>query len=362
MPVQISVDRGSFRLSAVTQRDRTSARRFLLGVVALACLAAPAVAGAHLRSGTVAVDYSATVHRPETSAYSAQILQSDHAISLRLKRGHAVVLLGYLGEPVFRLDAAGLWLNAASPTAAGDHLLTARDRVFASAPRWRLRAGRHSLVWHDARAQGLPAGVSTGAWSVPLIVDGRNARLTGELQRYAAPLLWPWLALLAALLAAAALLLRAGREEPVHRATIGLAVASATASVVLALAFAFDSYASPGTWIESVDGIVFIAVGLGVFLGGPRQWHVVAAIGLGLLGIGIGLSKGALFLHPIALAILPATIMRWAAVAAIGSGCCAVGFGCRIYARTPGRLADDLAATAALRVLRESQTVDASSG
>ena len=58
------------------------------------------------------------------------------------------------------------------------------------------------MIWPDARSQGLPSGVSLGLWSVPLIVDGRPARLEGELRRFPAPSLWLWLGILAFILAA----------------------------------------------------------------------------------------------------------------------------------------------------------------
>ena len=47
-------------------------------------------------------------------------------------------------------------------------------------------------------------------WSVPLIVDGRRTLLEGELRRFPPPSLWPWLGMLCCFLAAAAapLLLR----------------------------------------------------------------------------------------------------------------------------------------------------------
>src|SRR5947209_1004679 len=132
--------------------------------VALACLVSAGAASAHLRSGTVAVDYRATVFRPLTPAYTAQIYQSDHGLSLTLRPGHVVVMLGYLGEPVFRLDAAGLWVNAASPTAAALHLLSRRPAVAAHSPPWRLQRNRRAAVWHDTRVQGLPRGVDRGTW------------------------------------------------------------------------------------------------------------------------------------------------------------------------------------------------------
>jgi hypothetical protein len=242
-----------------------------------------------------------------------------------------VIALGYLGEPMFRLDAAGLWVNVASPTAVVGGLVTKAERVNSATPRWRLQRGRHAVIWHDARTQRLPPGVDQGVWSVPLIVDGRRARLTGELRRFPAPPLWPWLGTLVCLLGVGASPLVLRRHTLVRAGAIGCAAAAATASVVIALAFALDSYASPGTWIEGLDEIAFLAVGLGVLRWGPRNLHVGAAIGSGLVGVAVGLSKGAVFLHPIVLAILPGTVIRVLVVAALGAGLTAAILGCAFY-------------------------------
>jgi hypothetical protein len=150
----------AFRLLACASGGFLAYRGLLGGVVALACLAAPVTAGAHLRSGTVVVDYKASVRHPDTPAYTAQIFQSDRALGLTVKAGHTVVLLGYLGEPVFRIDNAGLWLNLNSPTAAADRLPPKTKTATAPGLRWRLRRGHHSLVWQDARVQGLPTGMT----------------------------------------------------------------------------------------------------------------------------------------------------------------------------------------------------------
>jgi hypothetical protein len=179
-----------------------------------------------------------------------------------------LVLLGYLGEPVFRLDRAGLWVNAASPTAVVVGVLSKAQRLVAPTPRWRLQRGRSSVAWHDARAQGLPPGVDHGAWSVPLIVDGGRSRLEGELQRFPDPSLPAWFAICACLLAAGASPLLLRHRDLVRSAAIGFAVAAAAASVVFA--FAFDSYASPGTWIEALDEIAFLAVGSAFYSEDPR--------------------------------------------------------------------------------------------
>ena len=126
---------GSFRKSPerVAARARSglvcgSRVGVLTAGVIVVFLGAAAPASAHLRSGTVAVDYRASVLRPRTAAYSAQIFQSDRALSLTVSPGHTVVLLGYLGEPVFRLDAGGLWVNATSPTAAALRLVKRQSR------------------------------------------------------------------------------------------------------------------------------------------------------------------------------------------------------------------------------------------
>lgn len=300
--------------------------------VAIAFLTVAPAAGAHLRSGTVAVDYRASVLTPDTRAYVAGIYQSDRGLNLTLKRGHAVVMRGYLGEPVFRLDDRGLWVNAASPTAVVAGLLTKAQRIDASTPRWRLQRGRDSAVWHDARVQGLPSGVDHGAWSVPLVVDGRLTRLRGYLSRFPSPSLWPWLGLLVGLLGASVSPLWLRRRDLMRTGAIGCALVAIAASVVIALAFALDTYASAGTWIEGLDEIAFLAVGLWALLRGPENFELGGAIGSGLLAMAVGLSKGAVFLHPIVLAIVPGTVTRLLIVAAVGAGLTAAMLGCLFYA------------------------------
>ncbi len=313
---------------------RSAIKVGLLGLIALTVLARAPPAGAHLRSGTVAVDYRASVFGSRTTAYSAQIFQSDRALGLSVRPGHVVVLVGYLGEPVFRLDGAGLWVNRSSATAVVLKLIKTSDHVLASTPRWQLHRGRRSVIWQDARAQGLPPGMSKGTWSVPLIVDGRAARLTGELQRFPAPVLWPWVAMLACLLAIGALppVLR-GRELAAS-AAIGFGAVAALAATVILVAFALDAYASPGTWIVAVDAIVFLGIGAWTLLRGPERWRVAGAIGLGLVALAVGLLEGAIFLHPIVLAVLPGDAMRFFDIVVIGAGLAAAGLGAVFYLET----------------------------
>lgn len=301
-------------------------------LAALGLLAVPASAQAHLRSGTVAVDYRATVSAPRTAAYTVRIYQSDHGLNLTIRPGHVAAMSGYLGEPVFRLDRSGLWVNAASPTALVVGLVKRDQRVAAAGTHWRLQRGRTSVAWHDSRVQRLPAGVDRGAWQIPLTVDGRPARLTGELVRFARPSLVLWLGLVVCFAALAALPRLLHRRDLVPRAAAGLAVAAAAASIVVELALAFDAYASPGTWIEGVDSIVFLVVGLGILFRGPENLRVGGAVGVGLVSLAVGLLNGAVLLHPIVLAVLPGTIVRLGVVVAVGAGLGAGVLGCVHYA------------------------------
>ena len=69
-----------------------------------------------------------------------------------------------------------------------------------------------------------------------------------------------------------------------------------------------------------VDVIIFLAVGVEVMRRGPRHLHVAAAIWVGLVSVALGLLDGAVFLHPIVLAILPGTVIRLLVVTAVGAG------------------------------------------
>jgi hypothetical protein len=313
-------------------RNGPRARRGVLGVgVAVACLMGAGPASAHLRSGAVAVDYRATVASASTPAYTAQIYQSDHGLSLTVRPGHAVVLLGYLGEPVVRLDGAGEWINAASPTAATMRLIARREGVYTTTARWRLRRSRHTIMWHDARVRGLPAGVDRGAWTVPLVVDGRREALRGDLRRYPDPSPWPWLAVLAAWLGLGLTPLLWGGRDRIRAAAMRLGLIAAGASALTVAALAFDAYASPGTWIEALDLIAFLVVGLAVMWRGPPGLHVAAAIWVGLVSVAVGLLDGAVFFHPVVLAVLPGMVMRLLVTTALGAGLSAAVLGSTMF-------------------------------
>src|SRR5438034_7958241 len=163
-----------------SSRPAASLRKTLLVLAALAALASPSPAYAHVRTGAVAVDYRVRVF-PTRLPLSARVYLGDRALRLTVRPGHTVTVLGYGGESFLRIDDAGVTVLK-SPTAAALRLTLRRS------------SGR-SYLWHDARVRGLPPGIDRGQWTIPLVVDGRRTRLSGEIRRVEAPSAWPWLAL-----------------------------------------------------------------------------------------------------------------------------------------------------------------------
>jgi hypothetical protein len=300
----------------------------------LVMLVVPSTAAAHLRTGTVAVDYGASISSPRRSpqaVLSAGIYQSDLALHVSVRRGHKVMVLGYLGEPFLRIDAAGVAVNAASPTAAASGLLHAGERTTGRAD-W-LRRGRNSVTWHDARVRQLPPGARQAEWSVPILVDGRRESISGEVWRVPPPALWRWLLIVVALTALAVVLALHATPVQLQTLCVAFGLCSAASAIVAAAGFALGTYASPGTWIAGIDELLFALAGAGVLAWGPRAARAATGAGLGLLGLAVGLSRGAIFLHGSVLSALPGTVSRVAVSLAVATGAAAAVAGGLHYAR-----------------------------
>ena len=297
-----------------------------VGICALLALALPATAQAHLRTGTVAVGYAATVSSPpaRSGPFAVGIYASDLAVHLAVRPGHTVVVLGYLGEPFLRIGPAGVAVNAGSPTAAAVGLLA---KAPGTGTGWRFEVGRSSAVWHDARVSRLRPGETSGAWRIPIRVDGRAAAIAGHTRKLPAPGLAPWAAVVAAFALLAAAL--APVRTPARLATgcTALAALGGVAAVATAAGFALDSYASPGTWILSVDGTVFAVAAAAALVRGAGRWRIAGGAMLGLLALGGGLSKGPVFMRADVLSAIPGDWTRALVAVSIGAGGAAAALG-----------------------------------
>ena len=299
-------------------------RRALLAAVA-AALVAPGTAAAHLKTGRVAVDYRADVmalQPPLFGAVKARVYRSDLALGLRALDGHSVIVLGYFGEPFLRLGPAGVFVNDASLTAAGTGLAVARARS-GKTPRWRLRSRKPSVIWHDARLRGLPQGERVGAWTVPLLVDGRPTRIGGEIHRVSAPSAWPWIAVGAMFAVVTGVVLARRSAGRLRGACVVLGWIAGLATILAAVGFATASTASEGMVVQSVSEIVLALVGIVFLIRGSRETRAVTGGLLGLLALAAGLTKLQALTHGIVLSALPGQLARLAVVVAISAGAAA---------------------------------------
>ena len=301
------------------------------GLVAAAALAAPGTAAAHLRTGRVAVDYRATVAplpKPLTGAVEVRVYRADLALGLTALPGHRVVVLGYLGEPFLRFGPGGVYVNEGSTTAAGTGLTPALRR---GGVHWVPRSSRAAAIWHDARLRGLPRGVARGSWSVPLLVDGRQARLDGEIYRVGPPAGWPWLAI-GAFFGAVAMLLLVLRSQRLHRVGAALLGAvAAVATLVWAAGLAASSTASEGIWYEAGNEALVALVCLAVVARGSWNARALAGGVLGVLAITVGLTNVGVLTHGIVLSALPGQAARTAVVVALAAGTAAAVLGTAVF-------------------------------
>jgi hypothetical protein len=291
----------------------------------------------------VATDYRASVSRLSPrleKALELKVAESDRALALTVLPGHSVVVFGYAGDQFIRIDAGGVAVNAASPTAGSARLLKRAYRRTAGRPAWLQSSSGRTIVWHDARVQSLPHGVDRARWSIPLVVDGRRARLSGSVRRVPAPSPWPWLALAIAF-AAAAFLIR-GRRGFV---TGLLGLFAGTGTVVVELAFALASGTSQGRWVEAGNEVLFALVGLAVLARGSPDAQAIASGALGLLALLAGLAKLPALLHGVVLSALPATIIRAAVALTICSGVAATAVGLVVFFELLERDENDVLST-----------------
>ena len=294
-------------------------RRALVAVVVLA-LAAPATASAHLRTSRSAVDFRATV-LPSGAPVRARVYRADLALGLTLVGHHRVLVLGYLDEPFIRLDPGGVFVNVASPTAAGTKLASPHPR--SNRPLWHQDWTRPIAVWHDARVR---AGEKSGRWRIPLLVDGRRTFLAGTVERVDAPAWWPWLAIGAAFAAVMTLGLR---RRKLAAASLGALAGAAT--LLSAAGFVLASTATQGAWIEGANEAAFALVGALVLLRGSSDVKALAGGFLGLLALAAGLTKLPVLLHGIVLSALPGEVARVAVVVAIAAGAAAAVLGLVVF-------------------------------
>lgn len=287
----------------------------------LAALALPGQAAAHGRGPTVALDYRLTL-TPATRALPGvhvRVLDGDRDFQVRVSQGVDVLVRGELKEPFLRIDSSGVWVNASSPTATADLLVSGKKRG------WIHLSGSRTAVWHDHRLAPPPASHPglAGRFVVGLDVNGRPTSISGTFVRVARPALWPWLLAAAAF---AGLVVLAMRRRATRAAlTIGLGALSGLAALVEVTTFAVRDAPTGGVaWLQLVAGVVVAAVlgGLLIRLRGRARVHAAGVVGA--VAAAASLSSLPIFWHGAVISALPGALARAVCWVAIVAGIAAV--------------------------------------
>lgn len=273
-----------------------SPRVHLIAAAAATAFVAPPPAQAHIRSGIVALDHRVTVERFPHRAIRAWVHAGDGALELVVARGHRVSVRTTPGARPVRIEA---------------------------------RSGRRSVVFHDPRLRGLPAGVQDARWAVEVVVNGESGRLQGRISRVPAPGSGPWIGLSLACAVALAVVL-AGPRRRLPTACVAFAGLAAVATIAIAVGFGASRTASTGRILEAFDVLLAVLVGLAIMVKGREDRRLMAGVALGLLGLVAGGLKVAALHHGVVLSALPADAARASVVLALSAGAAAVVVGARV--------------------------------
>ena len=302
------------------QRKQIGSPHAVLAVVVLAVLALPGVASAHGSAPTVALDFKVSLDRdaPGLSGVHVRVLDGDRAFELRVDEGTQVTVLGTLDEPFLRIGSAGVWVNADSPTAALDRLVAANTKG------WVQVGHGATFVWHDHRLRPPPTSVAgpAGRLIVPILVNGKPAKVMGTFVRVDPPSLWPWL--VSGLVLAAGLASLTRRRNLRAPLTVSLGLIGGLAALAAVTTFALRTSTTGSiAWVQIGAGLA-VALALGGILvrfKGNARAHAAGAIGV--IAAAVSLGSLPVFWHGVVISALPATLARAACGTALLAGAAA---------------------------------------
>jgi len=228
-----------------------------------------------------------------------RILDGDRSLEARVDPGHSLLVRGLLREPMLRIDDAGAFANAASPTSQS-------EKIVKSGSGWLRVASGPSFVWHEHRLT--PAG-ARGRFVIPVQVNGRAGVIAGSFVRVARPAVWPWLAGAAVL--AGAVIAGARRRAHLLPLTVALGACAGIAALAATIAFALRDRPAGGTgWLPIVAAVAIaltLAVPL-VLLRGKRRAQVASMTGA--VAAAAVITSLPVFWHGVVISALPADVVR----------------------------------------------------
>ena len=287
-----------------------------LTAAVLLLTAAPALA--HTRAEIATNFDSRLTGIPDLPATSWQVLAGGDLLEVDHRGAEELIILGYEGEPYLRLGPHGVEENRNSPAAYlnieryADVTVPPRADPDA-APEWVRVSGEPRHAWHDHRIHWMapdpPPSVADATermlvheWSVPVLVDGRDDAVAGELWWVPASFPWGWLVLGAALTAPALAGLRHRHRDPVALVRPAAVVLIAVAAMNVFLVV--DEVTWPAPLMDQLFGAFHQVLFVGAGLGGAGL--ALRSSTIRFLALGAG--SGAVLFHQ---ALLPLR-MLWA--------------------------------------------------
>ncbi len=166
-------------------------------------------AGAHGTGGPPASNFHTILDglRPATPGVDARLGSDREQIELGVTGSARVTVLGYDDEPYLRIDRRGVFENRNSRAVVINRsriMTSVPIRIRRGPPRWVKISNGPIAQWHDHRVHWMggahPAVVTRDPshahvideWSIPLVVDGDAAAITGELRWQPPPTAWVW--------------------------------------------------------------------------------------------------------------------------------------------------------------------------
>ena len=221
-------------------------RRLALVLAPVLVLALPAAASAHTIKGLVHDDRDVVlVQAPGT--HTSIAADGVHLIVQR-SGARVVEVLDLQGAPALRLDARGAWARKGAPIVTVLAVTTGAPDP--DDPGWLSVGSGSSLRFHYPGTHGQVLH----RWSVPLRVDGRNARVRGAVERVPRPpLAWAIGAGLALAAGAGLVLVFSPRRRATYVLVAGLAI------VAMALSYGESQATGTRHWGILVAALVALA-------------------------------------------------------------------------------------------------------
>jgi hypothetical protein len=289
-------------------------------VVVLVGLGFPGVAEAHGPVAPIASSYLARVTNVPPGV-DAKVVDGDQRMWLRAVPGERVVVLDYRGAPYLRFARSGIEVNQNSAMYYLNQTPVAEtpppDLTRTTPPRWQRVSGAHDYGWHDGRLHALatvalsPGVAFVGRWSIPVLIDGHIASISGGLWHANSPSIvwfWPIVVLLLCVLAAWRV-----RHPGVDRWTarvLGFAALAAAATTAVGWGLHGRPTVSILQLVELGIVAAFVLWGLVRVLSGRAGYFSYFVIAL------VALWEGALLIPT----LVPAFVARVAAVLGLGAG------------------------------------------